>query len=159
MMDAVRIKDGAFVMLKQVSPTYHPNEVEIGQYLDGDALRQEASNHTVPLLDVLQVPNDDAVVLLVMPMLRKFDDPPFGTLGEVVECVKQAFEVRLEASVSSLLTMARAGCSIHAQSQHSSSVRSIPISWQRVYVVLGIVLASTSCWILLVCSLYLFIRS
>jgi hypothetical protein len=96
MMDAVRVSDGAFVMFKKVAPAYHPYEVEIGEYLSGDALRMDAQNHSVPLLEVLQVPDDDSLVLLVMPLLRKFNDPPFLTLGEVVECVRQAFEVGLE---------------------------------------------------------------
>jgi hypothetical protein len=92
-MDAVRVSDGAFVMVKQMTKSSHPHEVDIGQYLSTGALRADTHNHCVPILEVLEVPDDDTTLLIVMPLLRKFDDPPFGTLGEVVDCVKQAFEV------------------------------------------------------------------
>jgi hypothetical protein len=92
-MDAVRVSDGSFVMLKKILKKSHPDEADIGQYLSTDALRSDSHNHSVPILEVLSVPDDDTILLLVMPLVRQFDDPPFGTVGEVVDCVKQAFEV------------------------------------------------------------------
>jgi hypothetical protein len=94
-MDATRVSDGSFVMLKQIAKAYHPYEVEIAQHVSTGSLRADPRNHSVPILDVLEVPDDDSVVILVMPLLRKFDDPPFRTLGEVITCVTQMFEVRL----------------------------------------------------------------
>lgn len=92
-MDAVRVSDGAAVMLKQMTKSSHPYEVSIGQYLSTDALRTDTSNHCVPILEVLEVPDDSSTLLIAMPLLRKLDDPPFETLGEVVDCLRQAFEV------------------------------------------------------------------
>jgi hypothetical protein len=92
-MDAVRVSDGSFVLLKKITKSYHPYEAEIGQYLSTEAMRTGPRNHSVPILDVLQPEDDDGLIILVMPLLRNFDEPSFGTLGEVVDCVKQAFEV------------------------------------------------------------------
>ena len=43
--------------------------------------------------DVLDVPGTD-ILLLVMPVLTQFDEPSFETVGEVLECFRQVFEVR-----------------------------------------------------------------
>jgi hypothetical protein len=103
-MDAVRTSDNTFVIFKLIHKASHPHEVEIGQYLSADMLRADAHNHSVPTLDVLAVPDDDTCVLLVMPFLRKFDDPPFVTLSEAVACVQQAFEVCIPGLTSRSMT-------------------------------------------------------
>ncbi len=50
-------------------------------------------NHSNALIEVLTLPGDEEVKILVMPLLRRFDDPPFDTIGEVVEFLRQIFEV------------------------------------------------------------------
>jgi hypothetical protein len=92
-MDAVRLSDQSFVMLKLIHKGYHPHEIEIGQYLSTPAMQSDSRNHSVPLLDVLEVPDDSTTAIQVMPLLRKFNEPPFGTVGEVVDCISQAFQV------------------------------------------------------------------
>jgi hypothetical protein len=47
-------------------------------------------NHAVPVLDYFTKDDDG---FLVMPLLRKFDDPPFGTVEEVVDFVRQMLQV------------------------------------------------------------------
>jgi hypothetical protein len=91
-LDATRISDGEFVMLKAVRRNDHPFEVEIARYLMSEPLRSDPMNHCVPILDVLNVP-DDPRDIIVMPLLRPFSDPPFETFGEVVGCLRQLFEV------------------------------------------------------------------
>ncbi|KAL0952414.1 hypothetical protein HGRIS_006688 [Hohenbuehelia grisea] len=91
-VDAQRTKDGAIVMLKRFKKSIHPYEVEIGQYFSSEALASDPQNHCVPIFEVLQVPDDDDEVILVMPQLREFDDPRFDTIGEIVDFFSQIFE-------------------------------------------------------------------
>jgi hypothetical protein len=49
-------------------------------------------NHCVPILDVLAVPDEERDII-VMPLLRRYSNPPFETFGEVVDCLRQLFEV------------------------------------------------------------------
>jgi hypothetical protein len=93
LVDAVRVEDQSTVILKRLTRKYSPYEVEIGQYLSSGSLRADPRNHCVPFIDVLEVPEDEATVIIVMPFLRPFDDPPFSTVGEVMECLGQLLEV------------------------------------------------------------------
>jgi hypothetical protein len=47
----------------------------------------------VPIYEVLKVPGEDDKVILVMPLLRDWDSPPFETVGEGVDFFQQLFEV------------------------------------------------------------------
>lgn len=100
--DATRISDGALVLLKQVSVIVHPHEVSIGRYLCSDELRSDPDNHCVPLHDVLKDPSEENTVILVMPLLRKCDDPEFDTIGEVVDFIRQLVNVRMGQTPASL---------------------------------------------------------
>ncbi|KAJ7800344.1 hypothetical protein B0H14DRAFT_2616276 [Mycena olivaceomarginata] len=95
-MDAERIDDGEPVMLKWVSKRAHPHEVEVGCLFSAPGLVGSPRNHCVPILDVLQDPQDGDRQIIVMPRLIRFDEPVFDTVGEVVDCVRQIFE-RLHA--------------------------------------------------------------
>jgi len=46
----------------------------------------------VPIYEVLEVPGDSDAKVLVMPLLRAFDDPRLETVGEAVEFFRQVFE-------------------------------------------------------------------
>jgi hypothetical protein len=111
-MDAVRVTDGTSVIIKLIHKPSHPHEVEIGQYLSMDAFRADAHNHSVPIQEVLAVPDDEECVLAIMPLLRKFDDPPFGTLGEAAGCVKQAFEASTDTVVKPLPRTLQTSCRV-----------------------------------------------
>ncbi|GBE80577.1 predicted protein [Sparassis crispa] len=91
-LDATRISDGAMVLLKRVSTSIHPYEIEIGQFFSSEPLASNAQNHCVPIYDVLRVPDNEDIALLVMPLLRGYDDPPMQTMGEAVEFFRQIFE-------------------------------------------------------------------
>lgn len=91
-MDATRISDNEMVMLKRV----RLNQVAICKYLFDEPLISHSKNHRAPVSEILRVPGDYGFVLLVMPLLRKFDDPRFGTVGEAVEFICQIFEVHQE---------------------------------------------------------------
>jgi hypothetical protein len=92
-MDATRISDGAYVALKSIKPSVHPYEVEIGTYLSSSPLASDPQNHCVPIYEVLDVPDVDDRVILVMPLLRKYNHPPLQTFGESVDFFQQIFVV------------------------------------------------------------------
>lgn len=90
--DAIRISDGKIVALKKVNERVHPHETDIAQLFSVEPLASDPTNHCIPIYEVLRNPNDQEHVLLVMPFLRKFDNPRFDTFGEAVECFTQIFE-------------------------------------------------------------------
>ncbi|KAI0081935.1 hypothetical protein K474DRAFT_1586596 [Panus rudis PR-1116 ss-1] len=92
LLDAVRMADNEVVMLKKISVERHPHEVEIGRYFSAEPLASHPKNHCAPLLDVLQVPDDNDKVILVMPLLRHYNRPRFKTVGEAVEFFRQVIE-------------------------------------------------------------------
>ncbi|KAH9922035.1 hypothetical protein B0H21DRAFT_177108 [Amylocystis lapponica] len=80
------------VMLKRILKTRHPWEVEISKMFSSEALRSDSRNHCVSVLDVLEDPHDEDTVLLVLPLLREYNDPPLDTVGEAVEFLHQVFQ-------------------------------------------------------------------
>lgn len=80
-------------MLKKIKKSEHPHEVDIGLFLSSGPLVSNPRNHCVPSLEVLQSPEDDDLFIIVMPFLRQFDSPDFDTVGEVLEFIRQLFEV------------------------------------------------------------------
>ena len=79
------------MVLKKVSAG--SPEIHLAQWLSTPERLSDKDNHCVPILDVLSAPDAEDEVILVMPLLRKFNDPPFDTYGEVVECLQQLFAV------------------------------------------------------------------
>ena len=92
--DAVRTTDGQVVVLKRVSTSVHPYEVEIGRFLTSPPLVHDPRNHCCLILEVLQDPEDSDVQIIAMPFLRSYNDPKFATVGEAIEFFRQALEVR-----------------------------------------------------------------
>jgi hypothetical protein len=93
LLDATRIEDGSYVGLKKINKTRHPYEAELAVFVSSEPLSSDPTNHCIPVCEVLQVPDDDNFVILIMPFLRPFDDPPFDTFGETIECYRQILEV------------------------------------------------------------------
>ncbi|KIJ18440.1 hypothetical protein PAXINDRAFT_167041 [Paxillus involutus ATCC 200175] len=91
-LDGTRLSDGAYVALKLVQKSDHPLERDIGQLFSSEPLVGESANHCIPIYDVLLVPEDEDRVILVMPLLGEYSEPPFDTIGEAVECFRQLFE-------------------------------------------------------------------
>ena len=71
----------------------HPYEVDIATSLCSKQLSSDPLNHCVPIYEVLKVPGDDDKVIIVMPLLRRWDEPEFETVGEGVDFFRQLFEV------------------------------------------------------------------
>jgi hypothetical protein len=92
-MDATRLSDGLYVSLKVIKKSEHPHEAKIGRYFMKVELASDPKNHCVPFLDVLSVSSEDDMQIIVMPLLLDFTKLPFDTFGEVVEMLRQLFEV------------------------------------------------------------------
>jgi len=97
-MDAERIEDHVTVALKRTMPSHA--EAEIARSLSSQPLRRDPRNHCVPILDVFTISHVSTRThkkydwtILVMPLLRKFDDPPFETIGDCVSFGQQILEV------------------------------------------------------------------
>ncbi|KAA1473369.1 hypothetical protein DENSPDRAFT_802484 [Dentipellis sp. KUC8613] len=94
-MDAVRVSDGAVVTLKQVDMSTQRTsiaEVKINEYLSSGPRASDSRNHSAQVSQVLQVPDEPHMKILVMPFLRPFHDPRFQTFGEAVAFFTQLFE-------------------------------------------------------------------
>ncbi|KAF8511914.1 kinase-like domain-containing protein [Gautieria morchelliformis] len=91
-MDATRMSDGKTVTLKRIVKSKNSDEVGISKFFSSEPLASDPKNHWVPLLDVLEVPEYEGMVLLVVPILRPFNRPKIWTFGEAVEFFRQVFE-------------------------------------------------------------------
>lgn len=96
-MDAVRIRDGALVMLKQVdkpSESKHSDEIEMAEFLSQESSTGDSRNHCVEIYEKFDIPEYPEKVLLVMPLLYEVGaNLDFETVGEVVDFLRQTFEV------------------------------------------------------------------
>src|ERR1700683_595337 len=108
-------------MLKSIRPSVHPHEVDMGIYLSSEPLTSDSKNHCIPILGVLQVPDENDKILLVMPLLRSLDQPPFNTTDEAVGLFSQLFEAH-KFLWPPCLTIAPQGSSIHARSPCGASI-------------------------------------
>ena len=91
-MDGTRARDGMQVIFKKIAR----NQLEINQYLCSPGLMRDPHNHCVPLLEILELPDAPGQRLLVIPVLRPFDNPRFQTFGEFVSFFTQICDVRLQ---------------------------------------------------------------
>ena len=93
LLDATRISDGKIVKLKKVVDTTHRYELEINRLFSSEPYVSHPRNHCAPIYDALDVPGEDHVHVIVMPLLRPFTRPPFETVGEAIDFFHQIFEV------------------------------------------------------------------
>ena len=91
-MDATRRRDGKHVMLKKVYSDEGPHELMITQLFSSRGLARDPRNHCVPLLDIIEIPQNGQK-LMVLPLLRPFNDPHIQTVGEFVAFFTQICEV------------------------------------------------------------------
>jgi hypothetical protein len=73
----------------------HPYEAEISTFLSTKALASDLHNHCNPIHEVLKVPDNNDRIILVMPLLRPYNNPPFKIFGEAVDFFGQIFEVSM----------------------------------------------------------------
>ena len=75
-----------------MSKSLHPSEATIAQFFSSEPLLSDPNNHCVPVYEILQVPEEDDHIIIVMPFLRKYHNPNFETIGEVVDFFSQALK-------------------------------------------------------------------
>jgi len=90
-MDATCRRDGKHVMLKKIYHDEGPHELTITQLFSSRELARDPRNHCVPLLDIIEIPQNGQK-MMVMPLLRPFNDPHFQTFGEFVAFFTQICE-------------------------------------------------------------------
>ncbi|KAJ7620603.1 kinase-like domain-containing protein [Mycena polygramma] len=87
-LDATRIIDGVQVVLKMVET--FSMDVFMAEHLK---IYPDAHKHTVPILEVIQMPDNWQRAFMVMPRLRVCDNTPyFGTVREFAEFLQQVLE-------------------------------------------------------------------
>ena len=69
------------------------NESRIAQMLSTTELREDPRNHSVPIIEVIDDPDNDSISYMVMPLLRNASDPPFQFVKEIIDFVNQVLEV------------------------------------------------------------------
>ncbi|KAJ6516869.1 hypothetical protein C8R47DRAFT_1268607, partial [Mycena vitilis] len=99
MLDATRIADGSFVLLKQSlrqAPGEVSPEVCMFRKLASSPMATDSHNHCIHLIEILHVPEEIELNLdlIVMPpsLHIAWDRYPFSTVGEGVEFLSQIFE-------------------------------------------------------------------
>ena len=92
-MDALRLEDNKYVFLKRLSKD--TKELEIARFFSSEEKKKDKFNHCVPILDYFEDERLPECGILVMPLFRLFDEPPFVSIDEVVEFIRQTLEVRL----------------------------------------------------------------
>lgn len=60
-------------------------------------------NRSVALQDVILLPDDDEHVLMVMPMLLRFDILPFRRVGEFAEAIHQFLQVNAKSALKYMI--------------------------------------------------------
>ena len=78
--------------MKRFSRTRDPYEKDITLFLSSEPAKSHPRNHSIPVHEIIDVP-DEEYSIIVMPLLDSFDNPRFETVGEVLECFRQIFEV------------------------------------------------------------------
>lgn len=92
-IDAERQSDKKTVAIKRIRRNKKPPEADIALYLTTPEMLQDPTNHCVPIWDRFSDDAEPQYEFIVMPLLRRFDDPPFVVVSEVVEFMKQTLEV------------------------------------------------------------------
>jgi hypothetical protein len=103
-MDGRSIKDGALVAIKRVRRK--AGEIEMLSYLSSEELRSDNRNHSVPVIDLIPIPDRPDEIFVVMPLLMPLHptqrNPPFETVKNFVDFVRQILEVRGDDSAPSI---------------------------------------------------------
>lgn len=84
------MSDGKRVKIKKL--VKGRKELDIALFLSSGEFRKDPRNHCVPILDVFSE-EGHPMVFMVMPLLIKYDTPPFSSVDEVLDFMRQTLEV------------------------------------------------------------------
>ena len=65
-------------------------EIRIAMFLGTPPLSEDPANHCVPILDTFEDETDPSTSYIVIPFLRRYDDPVFESVEDVVDFGEQA---------------------------------------------------------------------
>lgn len=68
------------------------NEIDISRMLSSKEYLSDPLNHCVEVFDVLPDCTSPDTMLLIMEFLHPCDDPPFASVDEILEFMKQTLE-------------------------------------------------------------------
>lgn len=92
-MDAIQSRDGRHVVLKRFElPANGRTELEINTILSSEPLRDDPRNPALPLLEVINAPDQ---CFMIFPVGKKLITFRPATVGEGLDFVEQTLQVRL----------------------------------------------------------------
>lgn len=91
-MDATRFRTGDKVFIKRIEKG--GSEKAIASYLSSEELSKDPRNHCVPIIETFDDVIETDIEFLVMPYLREWISPPFMTVEEALDFMRQTIEVR-----------------------------------------------------------------
>lgn len=89
------MKTGKKVYIKQIEKG--SSEKAISTFMSSEGLSKDPRNHCVPIIEAFEDVIDTDVEFLVMPFLRKWTSPPFLTVEEALDFMRQTLEVRYKS--------------------------------------------------------------
>ncbi|KAJ3511341.1 hypothetical protein NLJ89_g4151 [Agrocybe chaxingu] len=91
-LDGIRRQDGLVVCIKMIQDPKKMRQIKIVEYFSTRRMSSDTRNHVVPFYDTFGDSFSPHIQYMVMPVLRKFDDPEFLSVCEVVDFVSQVLE-------------------------------------------------------------------
>ncbi|KAF9534658.1 hypothetical protein CPB83DRAFT_802734 [Crepidotus variabilis] len=91
-LDAIRRQDGLVVCVKMISEVRKVHHIKITEFFSTRRMTSDTRNHVVPFYDCFADTYSPNIQFMVMPVLRRFDDPEFVVVSEVVDFISQALE-------------------------------------------------------------------
>ena len=85
--------DGLVVCLKMIQDQKKLKQIKIIEYFASRRMIEDSRNHVVPFYATFSDHESPDIQFLVMPVLRRFDDPEFMFGSEVIDFVTQVLEV------------------------------------------------------------------
>ena len=86
--------DGLVVCLKLIQDPKKLRQIKIIEYFASRRMIEDSRNHVVPLYATFSDCESPDIQFMVMPVLRRFNDPEFMFGCEVIDFVSQVLEVR-----------------------------------------------------------------
>lgn len=86
--------DGLVVCLKMIQDPKKLKQIKITEYFASRRMIEDSRNHVVPFYATFSDYESPDIHFMVMPVLRRFDDPEFMFGCEVIDFVSQVLEVR-----------------------------------------------------------------
>lgn len=80
-------------------------QIKITEYFSSRRMTEDSRNHVVPFYATFSDYEFPDIQFMVMPVLRRFDDPEFIFACEVIDFVSQVLEVRFYSFMRFLLRL------------------------------------------------------